>query len=431
MKRILIIILALLPLFAWSQLKVTERSEKKLPSWMGASGEGFIQSTGVAKSIDEAKAIAMEDIRKQIIESVALNIKSETDNNINQVSGQGGEIGQFSEEFNSKFATAAVKLPFVKGISPNKIEAYYWEKREDKKSGISEYGYTIRYPFSKGEQMLLIREFEKIDKEMVGKLVGIEAVVDNFTTTEQLDKAMGEIPVLMNYFFDDVRLERTKSARQALVRQYDYIKPMIGITRKGQAYSILTVGERMITTTQKPNIKSNCATQIAYTPEDGQVVIKYNEDGCVDSEDNFIEVSYRFNGKNVKEKAYFDVNSENLQASLQSDLRFDFEMTDVADSLSGVKVSFSLAVNNVGAILESATFTLPNISDPIVIKGCDKDFSGSGIFEVEISNDQSYLLKKQANIDFTLAKAVLYLRNKVNGSLQSVPLTRTFTTNLK
>lgn len=429
MRKLLLTILCVAPLLCYGQLKVVERSEKKTPAWVGASGEDFVTSNGVGKTLDEAKNLAMDEVKKQILESVALNISSVSSSEINQVSGQGGEISQFSDEFKSKFAIQAAKLPFIKGISANKIDAFYWEKREDKRNGVVEYGYSIRYPYTKGEQMAMVREFEKLDASMVAKLVGIENLIDTFITTEQLDGALGEIPALMNYFFDEVRLERTKATKNAISRQYEYIKPMIGMVKKGKANSVLTIGERVITTTQKPTIKSNCATEINYKIEDGNVVIDFNEDGCVDSEDNFIEIGYRFGGKIVKERVFFDVNSENLQATVQGDVRFDFNKTEIKDSLAGVKVSFTIAVNNVSAELEAVTFNIPGISEPIVIKGCDVAFNGSGVYPIEIANDNNYRSVIYKN-ELPMVKGVLYLRNKANGALQSVRVTNKFTTNL-
>lgn len=429
MKKFILLITLLIPLATFGQLKITERSDKKMPSWVGGLSEGHITSNGVGKTMDEAKDIAIKDIQKQIIESIALNIKSESTNKINQTSIGGGELGSFHEQFDSKFATQAAKLPFVKGISTNKIAGVYWEKREDKKRGLVEYGYSILYPYTKGEQTMLVREFVKLDSGMEKRLGNIENLIDNFTTTEQLDQAVGEIPILGNYFFDDVRLERTKAAKAALMRQYSYIKPIVAMVKKGQASSILTIGDKIITTTQKPIIKSNCATTINYKVDGDGILVDFNDEGCVDSEDNFIEVGYRFNGKVVKEQVFFDINSEKLQAKMQGDLRFEFIQTEVSDSLSGVVVTFDLAVNSIKADLEAVTFNISNVTEPIVVKGCDIDFDGAGVYKVTINNEKSYK-SKLVKGELPFAKGTLYIRNSITGALQSFIFTNKYNTNL-
>ena len=424
MKKILLTCLLLLPVMAMAQkMKVVESSERKAPSWIGASAPDVFIVTASAQTLDQAKKLALQDVKKQIIEAVALHVSSETEITLSQTTSQGDNISDMNQQLDSKFQTHAAKLPFVKGISLNKVNRYYWEKVREKETKVETYGYTIEYPFSRADLRRLTIEFDKIDNEMVRKLAVLENVALTFKTTEELDGAISVVPVLENYFFDDVRIERTKAASALARKQYNYIKPIIAFNSTSQAVILLAVGERIITSTQKPNVKSNCATEVAVIHNDGKVSVNFNNEGCVDSEENYMEVVYRFGGRIAKDKAYFDINANQLEVKINGQL--DVALKDSTNAT----IKLQLVSNNVPFEITSCYVKLPELVDPLTSNTVTEMEQGT-VHNVEMTVVCSDEMQEKPNDAINLASGYVVVRNKINGEMIVVDINRPYSVKL-
>ncbi|MEG1664166.1 MAG: hypothetical protein RR066_07045 [Mucinivorans sp.] len=411
---------------AVAQLKTIETSQKKAPAWLYGTSDGYIIVTEQASTVDQAKAKAMESVKRQIIEAVALNLKSDYESRMHQTSGAGEQITQFEETSESKFATRAARLPFVKGISANKVKEFYWEKQFDRKTRETLWGYSILYPFSKGELYKLITDFTKQDNEIMAKLLQAEDVAENFTSTEQLDKVAGEIPQLEEWFFDDMRLKRTSALKSNIQRQYSYIKPVIATTKKGEARLTLVVGNRLISTSVKPTIKSNCAMEINYITDKEGSLISYDDQGCLKNEPNFLEVTFRLAGATVKDKLFFDVNAQKVELSLKGIISFEFIKNASSDTLSGVKITLTLAAaNDNPATLEGVNLSIGELEAPVIINNIGENISGSGDHVLTLNGNGVFVLGSSHDM-LSMVKGYLYVRNGVNGALLSVPIASSY-----
>lgn len=427
-KALYIIALILTPALSMAQMKVIESSERKAPSWIGASGANYIVANAQAATMEEAKSAALDNVKKQIIEAVALNIKNESSQTTSQTSSAGGNIDQFKEQFDSRFATQAAKLPFVKGITLAKAEKFFWEKLQDKQTKEVIYGYSILYPFTAGELSKLIAEFNKIDAKMQSQLEAIEQIPSTFTTVEELDNALIAIPVLTSYFFDDTRLARTKGAEVLLRRQYQNITPTLALTKNGQAVCVLSIGERTVTTDRKPTIKSNCATQINYHVENGQTIIDYDDSGCMDSEDNYLDVSYRLGGASVKQRLFFDINANKLTAQIQGTAQINFAKTEGNDTIAQMSITLTIVTAGTPAILENANLTLPIVRTPIAIPGLSMELKEAGVHLITLSTTEPLLLVDGRNA-LPFMRGNIFLRNTATGTLISIPVNCKYTVN--
>ncbi len=161
MKRLLLVAVwtALCAVHAEAQkVKILERSAKKVPTWVGGAQNDYIITQAFAADLETAKAMCLEDVRKQSIRAVAENVASSSEGSVSQVI-DGGEMVEFVDTFMSTYQTQSADVPFLKGISASKIEAYYWEKQQT--GGQVKYLYAIKYPFPSVELKALVREFEK------------------------------------------------------------------------------------------------------------------------------------------------------------------------------------------------------------------------------------------------------------------------------
>ena len=185
-------------------VKVVERSSKKAPVWLNTMETEYIITSAVADDLERAKALCMDNIRTQVIESVAQNVQSSSASTLSQETMTSG-ITDFVDNFSSTFKTQAATVPFLTGISASKAEDYYWEKRQDKDTGEITWLYSIKYPFPRIELKRLVDIFDTNDRKMVARYEQLRAEYDDIESVEQIDKAVSDLKPLIDYFFDDVR----------------------------------------------------------------------------------------------------------------------------------------------------------------------------------------------------------------------------------
>ena len=102
-------------------VKVVERSYKKAPVWLNTMETEYIITSAVADDLERAKALCMDNIRTQVIESVAQNVQSSSASTLSQETMTSG-ITDFVDNFSSTFKTQAATVPFLTGISASKAE---------------------------------------------------------------------------------------------------------------------------------------------------------------------------------------------------------------------------------------------------------------------------------------------------------------------
>lgn len=112
----------LLPTFGAAQVKKVDDSGKK-PVWSeNAMEQSFLIGMGEGENRDLAKDRAMLDIKEQITEAVAVQVKSVSKMMINNlVQGQNPET---TTEFQQESSTETAKRDFLYGISASKIEDF-------------------------------------------------------------------------------------------------------------------------------------------------------------------------------------------------------------------------------------------------------------------------------------------------------------------
>lgn len=425
MKKLVYIALLMLPFAVAAQTKILEKSAKKAPSWLVSTGKDYFVSTNIAPSLSEAKELCLADIKKQIISAVAENIKASTAGSTSQTT-QGQAIVEFLDKFDSKYETRSAILPFVNGISMSKVEDFYYQKLEDKPTGKITYTYSILYPFSSQELNSLITKFRKQDAEMEAKLNEQAALMDKVTTTEQIDRCISTLTPLLDYFFDDVRINKTKNTIKQFRKLYDYITPVMeeGSIKGTLRYSLMLDGRRISSST-KPTIKSNCATEImAQTADDYVVTVIYNADGCLSSEENYIDVSYRFTGGSTKKRFYADMAVDPMKVSVIGQL--SIKLGESTDSTTHKGVEVELQINNQGdseAILEGLSFTIPELRNSVTVEN-QQIAVKPGISKVKVSSQESVTLNSNTATEFKLpvAKGSITILNPKDGAKSNISL---------
>ena len=307
MKKILIIALGLmLPLCTFAQkkgFKLVEKSGDK-PEWVGkGSVKDYIIVQSDKPTLEEAKADAMQKVRAEIASSVATNVVR-TVNSYTQKTVEGTNASTnatMSIESTSKIA----KMPAIQGVSITKADTYH-ELFKNKKTGEEYYNLYVKYPFSRFDLVELVTAYEKHEKEIDDRIANYEDGLNNIESVEQVDDAITALGALVKEVGpEDARVDRISGITNRYIAIYDNIIMDIVSNVPGKLTIRLVYNGNVITTSQKPRVSSNCATQFTVKNEDDNMIINYNSDYCYAQDDNYVEIRFRFGSKFVKEKAYF------------------------------------------------------------------------------------------------------------------------------
>ncbi|MCX6309698.1 MAG: hypothetical protein NTY32_13020 [Bacteroidia bacterium] len=369
-KYTLLLIVLISPLLSLvAQDKVLEKSGKQ-PAWLNNLEKDFIIASGTGLTIQEAQEKALTVVREQIVGSVAVNVKTKTESSQAE-SITNKTVASFLEKFSSQTSTESSKVPFLQGISLSKVESFYWVKQQRKDKSVY-YTYHIRYPFPKVELAQLVFEFKLRDEQLTKDLQALLAQLETVSSVEQIEKNIGELTVLSDYFMDG-----RKSQAELGITSYKAMFPSLELAEVANTIGELTyclrLGTRVITTAKKPVMKSDCAR----ITSNNNCVVKYDYSNCYEEPENNILIKYRFGNTDVQKKFYFDI-SENKASIFVNE---PFHLTASANGGSTIDASMldMTVVSKYAAAftIEKVTLEFPG-SSPVIIENIGQSFSGKG-----------------------------------------------------
>lgn len=280
--------------------KVLERSEKKTPSWVGRSGEGFICVSATDDDMEEARKACMRSVKEEIIQSIAVNVVSES--KIYMHSKESNDVDEFVNEFMSNSTTQAATLPFLTGISISKATATYWEKLQDKSTKQIKYMVAVKYPLSTFEIDAYRKEFLELDNKMVKQTEDLEAAVEAVSSVKDIDNGIAKAEEMVSYFFDS----RRKKWAESVLAKYQKIPTRLSVHGKAgrdDSYTVwIELDGRKITPSGNPKLTSNCAGDLKFKRDGQDYIVTYDTADCLEDEQNTIEVSFKIKGRTIREK---------------------------------------------------------------------------------------------------------------------------------
>lgn len=304
---------------ATAQEKVVDKSHRSRPEWVDGTVTDYIIALGSASSIDEARQNAIIRVKELIVTSIADNVKSRTELNTESVNDN--SVFSFLQTFKSQTLTQSADMPYLQGISPARVEDYYWEKLENRQTKSQKVNYYVKYPFPRREMILLMDEFITADRAMTKKLDDIIFGLDTLTSVEGLIQACKELEHMSNTFID----QRKSKAELGLIQANNLLKSTQIILKEnvpGQLIYSLQLGQRMMTTVQKPFTKSNCAIITSVLPQQKNTVINYHYNNCYDDPSNEISISYRFDNTKLENSFFFNINQYSVEIFMKDDIIF-------------------------------------------------------------------------------------------------------------
>ena len=287
-----------------AQYKVEESSAKKMPEWVLSTEKDYLIVTATGGDIEEAKAAVIESVKRQIAQSIATRIVAES--NLQTSAFESGDSFSKSQSLETSVMSRTAKLPFIGEISLSKAADYYWERRYYRSTGRYDYFYAVKYPFSDFEMRQLVTDYQHYDKELNERLAKFGTDLDFVSSIEEIGENINNLRVFLNEFdVQDPRYNQVQILSNRYRELYDQITIDWFQEKKGIVVANLTLGGRGISTSQRPVLRSNCASQITSSFEGNALVIRYNDDNCYDEDENYIDLRLKAGNKYISERIFF------------------------------------------------------------------------------------------------------------------------------
>lgn len=303
MKKVLFIALVLLTGATYVQAgeKVVESSGKQ-PKWVYAAEQEYIIVSAESADIEEAKEKCMTIVKKQIIASIAENVRSSSSINTNEQ----GVNGKYNiiEEYQSVVETQSALVPFLNEVGISKAEGYYWEKIKKDKNAYT-YRYHLKYPFSKFDLMRMSDEFLDREQKLDEQLAAFAK--DDFTSYKSVEEMTAQLRQLR--IFKSTLMERDprRATCANIEKAYaDNIKSitlrLISVNKQQLVYAPY-FGENRLTTNIQPRLSSNCLGDMQYMSRGGECIVKYDfQTACYEGEENWLDVTLNVLNNKIKNR---------------------------------------------------------------------------------------------------------------------------------
>ncbi|MDY3070332.1 MAG: hypothetical protein SOR57_11940 [Parabacteroides sp.] len=301
---IYIIIFSLCPILLSAQWKAVEKSRKEQPVWVGGAERNYLIVSVEAPTIELAKEKLLLSLKEQIVSSIATHITSQTTQQRQELVS--GTSRDYSENTTSVITSKVSHIPFVSEISLSKAYDFYWVKLYNKKTKEYKYEYHVKYRFTDFELADLVNQFHEREKQLNERLVEYSELLEQITSVEEIDRTLNELKAFLTEFdVDDSRRSQTEQLSNSYRQLYNYIRIQREDSSEEKCIRFcLYLKGNPICSTQKPQLRANCANRLSYDVDGNSYSVKYDDSGCYSDDENFIEVRFRFGNKIVSQKFY-------------------------------------------------------------------------------------------------------------------------------
>jgi hypothetical protein len=396
MKKIVFLFLLLPHLACMTQDRVVEKSGRK-PGWVNGLEKDYVIVVGTGGSVQDAQQNALNMVRENIVNAVAQNVKASSEMTI-QESSLNNNLNIFFEKFATTVTTTSGPVPYLQGITLSKVDEYYWEKLQDRNTRSVSYVYHIKYPFPNMELQKLAMDFRIRDRELTEQLEEILSNIDKITTIEEIEKNIGELRILADYFID----ARQEKARLGITRYrnlYNTIELVeLESSSLGEIKYALRFGDRYVKATQRPQLTSECARITRTSMVDNYVVVNYDHANCYEDPENHILVRYRYGNNNIQKAFYFDITADKASIFLSEPVRIWAESEDGGNPTLDLTV---VSRYDAPFTIDKIVLEIPGHS-PINIENIRKTYKGKGNHSLIVNIQQAINAQALSTIDKTL-----------------------------
>lgn len=287
-----------------AQWKAVEKSRKEQPVWVGGAERNYLIVSAEAPTLELAKEKLLLSLKEQIVSSIATHITSQTTQQRQELVS--GTNRDYSENTTSVITSKVSHIPFVSEISLSKAYDFYWVKLYNKKTKEYKYEYHVKYRFTDFELADLVNQFNEREKLLNDRMVEYSDRLEQITSVEDIDRTLNELKAFLYEFdIDDPRRSQTEQLSNNYRQLYNYIWIQQEESSEDKSLRFgLYLKNNPIYSTQKPQLRANCANRLSYDIDGNSYSVKYDDSGCYSDDENFIEVRFRFGNKIVSQKFY-------------------------------------------------------------------------------------------------------------------------------
>jgi len=301
MKKLLLILVVLLPFAVNAQkkgFKIVETVPSSEPKWVSAKeNPDFIYIMGQeGTTLADAKNAALQGVLSDIAMSIAVNVNGEiTDSSKFNVSD---EKVTFEQTVVDNIKTKIAKIPSIQGITLQKADVFY-KRCYNKKTGEEYYSLYLRYPFNEFERRDLIEEYNRMEKAINEKIKNYIDNIDDVKSLEDIKTAISGLNDLKKGLGEeDMRINQIGTVIGMYNDVYNSILIDVVENAPNRIVVRLVYDNRTITTSQKPKVSSECATDFDISFEDDMCVIGFDSRYCYPQDCPTINVGFKTGSKN-------------------------------------------------------------------------------------------------------------------------------------
>lgn len=347
-----------------AEYRIVERSDKKMPDWVGRTIPGYLIFSAEGTSLENARKLCMENIKQEIINSVAMNITTESSVSTGQKEFD-GRYATYSE-YSSEISSVAATLPYISGITVANAEDSYWEKRRSKEDKSESYILYIKYPFSRMDRNRLIAEFEQYDNEKYDSFLQIRHACDTITSVDNIGRYINDLNALIDYFFDNARKSEARGLQRNLKNMYDNIAVVPVKNEPGEYIYSIVGGGRRWTASRLPSARGVCARNFRVEPADGGLYrVKYMYGGCESEEECNVDLIFNFGGRTRKHSFNFRSGHSAVRLIPHGVVSVAvYRNTENAALADSVKIGFDMRCNVTGLFgLGNFRLSIPELEE--------------------------------------------------------------------
>jgi len=253
------------------------------------------------------------------------------------------------------------------------------------------------------------------DAELSKQLEDLLAQSETVETVEQIEKNMGELKVLTDYFMDG----RKDQANLGITRYRSLLSSIELVELEstlGEIKYALRLGTRIIGTVKKPITKSECARVTSTINNQDHWVVKFDYSNCYEDPENNILVKYRFGNVDVQKPFYFDVNADKAKIFVSVPIHFN-AIAKGDGTVEGTIIDLTVISKY------DAAFTIDKVviewkgMPPVVIDGINQSFSGKGNHNLKLNTNQSIKIEGTSSSGkaLSLLAGYIYFRSNKTG----------------
>jgi hypothetical protein len=276
---------------ALGQGRVVERSGKK-PFWVNGTDKNFIIVSATGSSLTHAQRNTITRVKENIISAVVQRLRSSSAGS-SQTAFHHTVAGFLENELPDQGGSSN---NFLNSIDVQTLAGSYWEATQS--GGHVQYHFHAKYPFTENDLVKLVNDFRTYDVGRDKKLSALLSFNERIEVIEDIERYISELRVLSEYFTD----HRREKAREGMTRYrnlYNQIEIVEVHTTPGIFSYVLKLSNNEITTTQRPQITSDCARVTGTSSEGPVTTVNYEPLGCPAHHEKAFHIRYRFGQNDV------------------------------------------------------------------------------------------------------------------------------------